>query len=178
MGVVQALLVRAKADGWRVVGATTWKSIVKYRARGPSPNEERNVLGLVLLAQRANADVVAFVRDSDGDDDRTSIIETALRKAADLFPNVRAIGGVAVPVLEAWVLALKGERRTEVLSKAAAQARLEALGVEPKHTAQMVEVALAADLDQLPEDATRLHDWLSKARTTLHACAADIAHRS
>lgn len=165
-GVVEALLRRVEPHGWSVIGAIPWRAIRKYRGKGPSPSEERNVLGLVEMANRADAAVVSFVRDSDNDPDRPKTVTSAIEKAAEIFPRVAVIGGSAIPVLEAWVLAMQGEHGTEELRKAAAQAKLRAKGID-KDTARMTQVVSDADLDRLPEDAASLRSWTSKARNVL-----------
>lgn len=165
-GVVQALLRRTRSDGWEVIGATLWKRITTLRARGPTPNESQNVKGLVLEAQRAGAAVVAFVRDADGDPARVEVVHAAIREAEEDF-GLAVIGGVPLPVLEAWILAMLGERSTESLSKAAAQRRLERHGVPLKQTAPMAQTAEEFRLEALPEDAVGLRAWLARAREVL-----------
>jgi hypothetical protein len=74
-GVIEALLVRTRPDGWKILGAHVWKNIRKYTDYGRLPSdtrrlirgshEERAVLGLVLDAKERGAQVVAFVRDQD-----------------------------------------------------------------------------------------------------------------
>src|SRR5690606_2728215 len=54
-GVLETLLRSVERDGWEVAGAVTWKRIVKYKAKGPMNAEKRNVLGLALDAERAEA---------------------------------------------------------------------------------------------------------------------------
>lgn len=166
-GVVAALLRRCHAEGWRVVGATAWKNITKLRAKGPTLREEQNVLGLVLEAKRARAHVVAFVRDADGAPERATIIDGAIAKAREKFPEVEVIGGTAVPVLEGWLLALRGQRGTEELSKVAAQTRLKEDGIPPKDTPAMVTVIEDSTLDGVPEDAVGLRRWIGVAREVL-----------
>ncbi|HEY5959686.1 MAG TPA: hypothetical protein VIV60_24190, partial [Polyangiaceae bacterium] len=159
-GVVEALLRRVEPLGWSVVGATPWKSIRKYRGKGP------NVLGLVEMASRADAAVVAFVRDADNDAERQKTIASAIEKAAEAFPKVAVIGGSAIQVLEAWILAMQGEHGTEQLRKASAQAKLKEKGLD-KDTARMTQVVTEADLVRLPRDAESLNAWLDLARKVL-----------
>ena len=166
-GVVASILRRCHADGWRVVGATEWKNISKLSAKGPTPKEERNVLGLVLEAKRAKAHTVAFIRDADGDPKRVDAIHKAIEKAKELFPDVEVIGGVAVPVLEAWLLALVDEPGTERLAKAKAQSLLEERGVRPKDTHAMVKLVTESNLERLPQDAVGLRRWLATAAEVL-----------
>jgi hypothetical protein len=94
-GVLQALLRRTQPDGWTVAGATQWKNIRKLDAKGPTPTEERNVLGLVVEAIRAESRVVAFVRDADDDADRPRVIANAIEKARQAFSYIDVIGGLA-----------------------------------------------------------------------------------
>ena len=165
-GVIATLLRVVQPDGWHVAGAIPWRKIKKYRA-GRSPGEERNVLGLVQEAVRANAEVVAFVRDADDNTERPKVIDAAMDKAKQLFPAVDIIGDTAIPVLEGWILAIVGEHGTEKLSKSRAQSRLEQLGVARKETAGMVRVACGASPEGLPQDARRLRRWLATARDVL-----------
>lgn len=167
-GVVQTLLRRVQAEGWVVVGAINWSEIRKLRARGASPDDGHNVRALVLHAREANADVVAFVRDADGDRERTTVILSAIAAAKEQFPSPDLIGGTAIPVLEGWMLAMKGVPETENLSKAAAQRRLEEdYGVRRKDTLEMTTVATQFDLQRLPADATSLRSWLDTAKEVL-----------
>ncbi|WP_394827548.1 hypothetical protein [Pendulispora albinea] len=166
-GVVETLLLRVQPDGWNVVGATKWSQIRKLRAKGPTPNEERNVLGLVYEAKRAGAHVAAFVRDADDDKSRPKVIEDAIAKAELAFPEVQVIGGAALPVLEGWILAILGAEGTEKLGKVAAQSKLDERGIARKDTAAMVQVAVDAALDEIPADATSLRKWLGTAANVL-----------
>lgn len=166
-GVVEALLRRVRPSGWTVIGACKWCEIRKLRARGPSPQDEQNVLGLTLEAARARADVLAFTRDAEDDKGRPRVIAKALAQAQEQFPAVALIGAAAVPVLEGWILALQGETGTESLRQAAAQSLLGRKGIEDKNTRMMVEVVAKADLRAIPKDARSLHGWLARAETAL-----------
>ena len=164
-GVVQTLLRGVQATGWSVIGATKWCQITKLRAKGPTPSDEKNVLGLVYEAKRAGAQVMAFVRDADDDRDRPKVIDAAIEESRAKFPEVEVVGGAAIPVLEAWILAMQGEHGTESLRKTAAQSKLVAKGV--KDTDAMVEVAARILRDKLPKDATSLNAWLGRANEVL-----------
>jgi hypothetical protein len=166
-GVIVALLSQVRDVGWSVTGACTWKSIVKLRATGPTPNEERNVLGLVHEARRAKAAVVAFIRDANGDAERSQVLEAAIAKAASLFPTVRVIGGATIPVLEGWLLALLGTTKTEELSKTGAQRKLSKKGIAAKDTEAMVSAVSNAGLARIPPDAVSLRNWLERAKAVL-----------
>ena len=172
-GVIKALLLRTRPDGWRILGAQAWKRIRKYTDHGRIPkdtrrlirgsHEERAVLGLVLDAKERGAQVVAFVRDQDNDPDRVEIIARAVERARAQFPGIQVVGDSAVPVLEAWILALMGEPSSELLGKAKAQRLLADRGVTT--TAQMVKEALPDR--SVPEDATHLRSWLTQAKAAL-----------
>ncbi len=172
-GVIKALLLRTQLDGWKIIGARTWKTCRKYTAlhRPPSglqglirgDHEARAVLGLVLDARESGAHAVAFLRDEDGRSERIKPIEDAVRQAREYWPEMKVIGDVAVPVLEGWILAALGETKTESMSKARAQRLLEDRGVTT--TADMVNAVLSGT--PLPQDASRAHNWLEKARTIL-----------
>jgi hypothetical protein len=121
----------------------------------------------VVEARRASAHVVAFVRDADDDPERPTVIDAAIAKAKQTFPEVNVIGGAAVPVLEGWMLALLGAQGTQQLRKAAAQSKLAEMGVPSKNTRAMVEVVSNSDLDRVPTDAESLGKWLALARAAL-----------
>ena len=171
-GVIETLLRRVRSDGWKVVAAKQWCRSRKFKSHGPTPGEERNVLGLALEAKRAGAEILAFVRDADGDTARLKTIDAAVAKAAEIFSDLDIIGGAAFPVLEAWLLAMKHTHGTESLSKAAAQSKLQEMGIPPKDTAAMVALVEGApiehgDIESLPEDAATLRAWIGRAREVL-----------
>jgi hypothetical protein len=172
-GVIKALLLRTRPDGWKILGAQGWKHIRKYTDHGRLPedtqsfirgsHEERAVLGLVLDAKERGAQVVAFVRDQDDDPNRSAIIANAIDRARAQFPNIQVVGGTAVPVLEAWILALMGETGSEALGKAKAERLLADRNVTT--TEKMVSEVLASR--PVPEDATHLCSWLAQAKEAL-----------
>lgn len=168
-GVLETLLRSVQPEGWEVAGAKVWKRIVKYKAKGPVNAEQRNVLGLALEAERANAHALAFLRDTDGDADREEAIQAAIPTAKALCPTLEIIAGTPKPLLEAWLLALKGQTKTEGLSKTQAVKRL-AEHVPEKDTAAMVDyVRDARPFAQIAEDAVGLRSWLSEAERVLKA---------
>ena len=95
--------------------ARVWGSIRKYRAKpGADHQDTHNVLGLALDAIEAKCEVLAFSRDIDKDPKRAAAVEAGIALIPKTFakaPDV--IGGVAVPALEAWILALLGHRCSE-----------------------------------------------------------------
>jgi hypothetical protein len=172
-GVIKALLLRTRPAGWKILGAQVWKRIRKYTDHGRQPagtrsfirgsHEERAVLGLVLDAKERGAQVVAFVRDQDDDPDRAEIIAQAIERARAQFSDIRVVGDTAVPVLEAWILAMVGESGSESLGKAKAQRLLSDRGITT--TAKMVSEVL--EERPVPEDAAHLRSWLDQAKTAL-----------
>lgn len=169
-GVLHALLRRVAPHGWKVGGARTWSSIRKYRASGPNHNDTHNVLGLVLDTLEAGCHVLVFVRDEDNDASRAAAIQKGIALAPNEFKDAPEIaGGLAVPLLEGWILALRGTRATEALTPKQAVKALVATGITEKDGPAMVEVVDGADLDQLPEDAASLRAWLSEARRVFGA---------
>jgi hypothetical protein len=160
MGLLEALLCKIGAAGVDVAGARIWKSINKYRFKPPVRGEVQNVLGLVLEAEEAGAEALVFVRDQDGYQDRQDDVEEGIRQARERGYAPKIVGGVAVQEIEAWILALLGERRSE--GHADAKAVL-AKKHEIIDRAGKVAVVEGADLDRVPEDARSLRAWLSEA---------------
>jgi len=69
------------------------------------------VLGVAKDAKDAGCDVLAFSRDLDRDTARRQAIEDGIARVPEVFAGAPAvIGGVAVPTLEGWILALLGVR--------------------------------------------------------------------
>lgn len=171
-GVLEALLRRVRPDGWQVIDAISWKRIRKFRAGGHADAEERNVRGLVLEARERGADVVAFSRDCDGDGpqhrQRIDSVAAGIAWVQENFPDgPTVIGGVAVRMLESWVLAAVGEHRTEELRREGLAAALKRHQIAEKDTEVMVTRVEAANLSMLPPDAISLRRWLERASAVL-----------
>lgn len=164
-GVLEQLARKVRRDGWSVIGAKVWKDVPKYRAGGFRKAEQTAVLGVVLAANEAGADVALFSRDQDRDEVRTERFEAALASVTELFPSVRVAGGHAVPCVEAWLLALAGERRSE---QGDAKTKFHALGVRARDVEALIE---AADLGRVPDDATSLKQWHERMEKALGATA-------
>lgn len=163
-GVIQALLRKVRSDGWRVGGAVTWKNIRKFRAGGAAHADTTNVRGAALDAREHGCEVLAFVRDGDGDVERRDAITAGIASAQGA--ELKIVGGVAVPAIEGWILALRGEARTEERSRAQLGARL---GTEAKNTTVYVAAVELADRSSIPLDASSLRDWLRRADQVLDA---------
>lgn len=171
-GVLHALLARVQADGWEVGGARDWKSIRKFRAGAAAHQDTHNVLGVALDAKEAGCDVLAFSRDLDRDATRRDGIEEGIRRVRELSAAPEVSGGVAIPTLEGWMLALLRERGTEELTPKRASLLLAEKGVEPKDGAAMIRVVEEADFGELPGDAASLAAWLTRARAVLPTLVA------
>jgi hypothetical protein len=161
-------------SGWEVGGARQRKSLRKLRVGGAAHNDTRNVLAAALDAKEAGCDVLAFSRDRDSDQARVKAVGEGMERVpSELDPAPAVIGGVAIQALEGWILAMRGERGTESLGRTTASEKLATLGVEPKDGARMVLVVEDADLDAVPDDATSLKAWLSRAEAVLPALVAE-----
>ncbi|HET9620548.1 MAG TPA: hypothetical protein VFP84_04205 [Kofleriaceae bacterium] len=170
-GVVEVLLRKVRANGWQVTGAMPWQAIRKYRA-GFAKNhaehaDEHNVRALVQRAYEETCEMLAFVRDVDGEQPRAEAIRRVLEEldldewAAEYGYTLAVAGGVAEPTLEAWILHLHGITNTDAMSKAAAARKLTELGLELKSSADYLAIAEACD--SLPSGAGSLCEWLDRA---------------
>ncbi len=157
MGVIEALLRKVSKVDFTVVDARVWKRIVKYKAGNHAQRETRNVLALVNAAEEARCDVLVFVRDQDGYPDRQSDIEEGIRLAYERGFEPGLVGGVVVQEIEAWILALLGERNTELHSDAKSVLDKNH-GISRRD--EMVLVVEGADRRKIPKDAVSLGDWL------------------
>jgi hypothetical protein len=172
-GVLHALLTRVQGTGWEVGGARDWKSIRKFRMGKADHEDTHNVLAAAQDARDAGCDVLAFSRDMDRDELRTEAVEEGIRRVPAVFGDGPAvIGGVAVPVLEGWILALLGEKGTEALSPKKAEAAFVARGFGAKDGAAMARIVEEADDAKVAKDAVSLATWLSRARAVLPAMVA------
>jgi hypothetical protein len=173
IGVVEALLRRVRADGWRVAGAISWQSIRKYRAGAARQRADHadahNVRALVQRAYEESCELLAFARDVDGEADRERAIRDALATidvlgfAEEYRYRLAIVGGVVKPKLEGWILCLRGVAGTDSMSRAAVDRALEAAGIELKSTAAYMEIA---ETGELPTASCSLGDWLEQTRTT------------
>jgi hypothetical protein len=160
MGVIEAILRKAVAIDFTVVDACVWKRIRKFKSGKHARPETRNVLGLVLQAEEAGCDALVFVRDQDGDSDRQTDVEEGVRLATGGAYSPSIVGGVAIQEIEAWVLALLGERGSERYTDAKA-----ALVKKRRITSSTEKVAAVetADRNSIPDDAISLRNWMQMA---------------
>jgi len=172
-GVVETLLRRVRPSGWHVAGARSWKSIRKYRAgaarKRADHDDVHNVLGLVLHAYEEACEMLAFVRDLDGEDLREQEIRRVLETIAtfgfaeEYHYELAVVGGVARPKLEGWILWLLGSTGTDAMTPARVDRELATTDIEPKLTAQYVAIA---ESGTLPSGEGSLPEWLAGADAT------------
>jgi hypothetical protein len=172
-GVVEVLLRKVRPTGWHIAGARSWQSIRKYRAGGALGKthhaDAQNVLGLVLHAYEDACEMLAFVRDHDGDDLREQEIRRILDGIAGFgFANeyryeLAIVGGVARPKLEGWILCLRGVSGTDDMSRVRVDRELAAAAVELKSTQHYVAIAESC---VLPTGDGSLPTWLARTDAT------------
>jgi len=167
-GVLETLLRKTKESGWIIKDAICWKSIRKFKAGDHQSAEERNILGVCNKAKEKGCSIIAFSRDTDGDAQRKIDLENGMKKAHEFFgSDLGIVGGIAIPCIEGWILAILGELRTEQYSKSKAITTLIAKGIPKKCTEKMVARIAIADLDKISEDADGLRQWLRAAKKHL-----------
>lgn len=169
-GVIQALLGAVRPDGWEVAGAINWKDIRKLRVKTPDQGDARNVHAASVHAAESGATVLAFARDRDGEPSRTEDIERAIAEATNARA-VQIVGGVAVEAIEAWLIALTGEARSENVRYP--ENEMPRLGLEPKSCVHYAAHVEAHALAKVAPDAHSLGRWLTRARAALAHSASD-----
>ena len=138
--------------------------------------DTHNVVGLAVDAQEAGCEVLVFSRDVDNEPERDQAIEDGIERVPETIPDPPAvIGGVAIPKLEGWILAILGVKGTESLSSNRAEQTLARKGVALKDGRAMVEVVENADLAKIPPDAASLRTWLKRAQAVLPKLVAERA---
>ena len=161
-GVLETLARHVAPSGWCVRDAMQWKNIPKLGIGTKGKGVERKaILAARLHATERGCAVLMFSRDRDGAKNiaRQQEIEQTLAELAN-DGGIKIIGGVAVERLESWLLALSGCTGTEALRVSKTDQELDALGVQAKDTAAMVEHVGRCGLAALPEDAASLRAWL------------------
>jgi hypothetical protein len=175
-GILEALLAKLDLAPWEIADAVRWRDrrIPLYRTGERRAPETRRVLGLALLAEERHVEAVVFVRDRDGDEEREADIEAGVAQAPGLGLATPLAGGVAVEEIEAWILALLGDRDAE--SHARPKEKLaEKHGLRTR--TQKVSVIEAARLDQPTVHAPSLVRFLERVRSTLGRSANEDAER-
>jgi len=109
-----------------------------------------------------------FVRDSDGDAQRAVEIDAAIAVSHEVIVGApRVAGAAAVQSLEAWLLALAGESRTESMSAAKLEATLVERGTRYKCTSDYVAIIEARRGAEPPHDALSLRAFQERVRAAL-----------
>jgi hypothetical protein len=166
-GIIEALAERLKGQPLEFVGGLAWHRIRKGKAmRGVTAAEARNVVGLALDAKDAGCDAVVFVRDQDCQSRRAADVEKGIVAARERCPGLRIVGGMAVEEIEAWLLAMLGERHSEGHPHPKEVLR-DRRGIASRH--DKTRVVEEARLDQLPDDAPSLHHWIHRFTSAMPA---------
>jgi len=166
-GVIEAMLRKLKQDGWQVAGGIRWAKIRKYQFGMRGRGDYRNVCAAALLARENCCQVLAFVRDRDGNTARQRQVENAIQEQERDNPQgPRIIGGMAIEKLESWLLSMTGRSRSE--DKRRPENELGSLGI--RNTGEMVDLVNSTDLSTIPRDAHSLRNWLERARQALTFC--------
>lgn len=164
IGVLEALLRKVAPDGWEVVDARPWSSLVKLTQRTGASGDARNLRKVLLHATEQGCDVVVFSRDRDGAKNRSRQVELdAIVSESSAAGTVKVVGSVAVETLEAWVLAAAGDRKCESYADPARELT-ERFEVPPKDTRAMVALVEAADLSAAAACSASLQRWIGSAR--------------
>jgi hypothetical protein len=127
------------------------------------------VLRLVLHAYEEACEMLAFVRDGDGDEPREHEIRRVLETLATFgfAEEYHYAGGRwrgrQKPKIEGWILWLLGVTGTDAMSPARVDRELANTDLEAKATAQYVPLA---ESRALPTGKGSLPEWLAQARAT------------
>jgi hypothetical protein len=167
-GILEALLERLDLAPWEIVDGATWRRAPLYRVGNRRAPETRRVLGLALLGKEREADVVVLVRDRDGDDDREAEIETGIAQAPAMGFTTLLVGGVAIEEIEAWILALLGDRNAENYARPK-EKLAENHGLRTR--AQKVAVIEGAALDRAESGAPSFMRFCERVRAALGSSA-------
>lgn len=163
-------LVRRHDGDLEIVGAELWKSKVPKLGvgKGIGGAETKTVRGLALMAAEKGAEALVFARDRDGDRARQRDVEAGLDAARRENPTLRIVGGVAIEMIECWLLALRGQRRSQTCHDPKGELANQ-YGVT--NLEQKVELVQEAKLEPgaIPADAESLLTWLKQARDAFGA---------
>lgn len=163
-GLLETVLEKRHDGAFQVSGTTVWKQLRKYRA--PRAGDHRDTANVLKLCQRAidaGAQVVAFSRDADGDDDRVAAIREGIERATAAYPELRIVGATARPCIEAWVLWAVGRRASQGSVKDVVERELGHSSLRQKR-----EALLDATFDRVEHEAdTGLGDFVRAAKAAL-----------
>lgn len=162
-GAIEALLLQIQPEGWQVCGGVNWKRIRKAKSGESKAAETRNVLGAALQAKEAGADVLVLLRDRDWIPQREKDLATGIRDATARYPQVRIGGGIAIELLESWLLAIGGQAQSE----AATDAKTSAANLGLRDTQSKVSHIETCGLGKVAKDAASLRAWIGSVRAAL-----------
>jgi hypothetical protein len=163
-GFIEASLEHVAPGRARVVGAVQWKYLPRLEVGGRANPYTGRAAAALQRAREGGAHLCLLV-DADGD----ARVEPWVRSAVAAVPDAAATVGVPAPKLEGWIVALLGDKRTEAMSPARADARLAEHGVKPKDTEAFVEAVANCDPATLPPDAAGLRRWFAELGDALGA---------
>lgn len=161
-GVIEAFLQKLLTD-FEVVDGRAWSKVPSYQ-QGKGHNFQKKILAAALLARAAHCQAFVFLLDQDNEPARIQAVESALQELTAPEFGLSSAGGVAIPLLEGWILALLGHSGTEGLRPKRATAELEKQYGIKKNSQKMVEVIEAADLKAISKDARAFTMWLDQIR--------------
>lgn len=167
-GVIEELIGKVRRGGYEIRVRKRWKDAPKLRVgvNGTAAAEARAVQAFALFAVEHGCNALIFLRDRDGEVTRERTIAEATQREQSKRPKLKIAGGVPIEMLESWLLALKGELRSEY-ERDPAGALEQRHGVVPKRTTDMVQLVLNTALLAVPADAQSLWRWLRKVATAL-----------
>lgn len=165
VGVLETLLRKVAPDGWTVVDALPWSSLVKLKQKTDAFGDARNLARALLRAKEQRYDVVVFSRDRDGAKNRSRQVEVdaIVTESSSTSGAVKVVGAVAVETLEAWVLAAAGDQKCESYTDPARELT-DRFNVPSKDTSAMVALVEAADLSAAAARSESLQRWIGSAR--------------
>jgi hypothetical protein len=166
LGILEALLKKVAPQGWSIVDGVRWKSLRKYKVNEPGKAEEKNLRRLLLMAEERQCNLVAFTRDRDRSRERQAQIDSTMAEMeAQYTEGPFFIGGMAIEKIEAWLLALSGETRSESIGDPAAKL---APILPESTTSEMARLVMRAEITSIPRDANSLSTWIQKASRFLN----------
>lgn len=174
-GVLSAMLEKVSPSGWEIRHAVEWKQLTRYRANEPAlGKDELNTRALWLLATDHACDLIVFSRDRDRAVERAQAVASGRRSLDEKCAGsgLQVIGGMAHECIEAWVLALAEETRTESLPSSRAKQRLAECGIDD--VSAMVSAIGAANMARVSPDADSLLQWLAQAKDVLLGSGASV----
>ncbi len=169
-GVIEKLAGKVRQGGWEIRHAVRWQDVHKIQVKNPGilRGEAANVERLALQARELACNALVFLRDRDGPKNRgrERVIAKAVQQAKREHKGLDIVGGVPIEMLESWLLALKGDRKSEGVGDPAGELK-KRHDVQKKRTTAMVQLVMNSNLKDIPDDAHSLWRWLRSLADTL-----------